>query len=151
PAQAGCRRADSRKPIVDVESQRRPHGWRGGNTRRRAAMMKVIASHPSLGEITDGVLIVPVFEGQTPLDAQPGQALSSLDHLTRGMLEAVFQSGEMSGKRDRWTLLHTAPNLATSRILLYGAGKREAATPLALQRLAGAAARLLDARGVRSA
>jgi leucyl aminopeptidase len=111
--------------------------------------MKVIASHTSLGEINDDVLIIPVFEGETPLD--PQSALASLDHLTRGMLEAVFQSGEMSGKRDRWTLLHNAGNLSTSRLLLYGAGKRDTLTPLTLQRVAGAAARLLEARGVRAA
>jgi leucyl aminopeptidase len=113
--------------------------------------MKIIASHTSLGEINDDVLIVPVFEGETPLDQQSAPALASLDHLTRGMLEAVFRSGEMSGKRDRWTLLHTPGNLSCSRLLLYGAGKREAASPLTLQRMAGAAARLLDARGVRTA
>src|SRR5205085_10622258 len=113
--------------------------------------MKVIASHTSLGEINDDVLIVPVFEGETPLDPQSAPALASLDHLTRGLLEAVFQSGEMSGKRDRWTLLHTGDKLTTRRLLLYGAGKRQALTPLALQRVAGAAVRLLDGRGVRAA
>ena len=113
--------------------------------------MKIIASHTSLGEITDDVLIVPVFEGETPTDAQTAAALASLDHLTRGMLEAVFRSGEMSGKRDRWALLHTAGKLSTARLLLYGAGRRDAASPLVLQRVAGAAARVLVTRGVRAA
>jgi leucyl aminopeptidase len=113
--------------------------------------MKTIASHTSLGEINDDVLIVPVFEDETPTDAQTAAALASLDHLTSGMLEAVFKSGEMSGKRDRWTLLHTAGRLATGRVLLYGAGRREGISPLTLQRVAGAAARVLTGRGVRSA
>ncbi len=113
--------------------------------------MNVIASHTSLGEINDDVLIVPVFEGETPLDPQSAPALASLDHLTRGMLEAVFESGEMSGKRDRWTLLHTLSSLSTHRLLLYGAGRRDQVTPLVLQRVAGAAARLLITRGVRTA
>src|SRR5947199_1218287 len=113
--------------------------------------MKVIASQTGLNEINDDVLIVPVFEGETPLDPQSAPALAALDHLTRGMLEAVFQSGEMSGKAGRWTLLHIAGNLSTRRLLLYGAGRRERLTPLALQRVAGAATRLLDGRGVRAA
>jgi leucyl aminopeptidase len=113
--------------------------------------MKVIASHTSLGEINDDILIVPVFEGETPLDPQSAPALSSLDHLARGMLEAVFQSGEMNGKRDRWATLYTAGMLSAPRLLLYGAGKRQDLTPLTLQRIAGAAARLLDGRGVRAA
>ena len=111
--------------------------------------MKVIASHTSLSEINDDLLIVPVFEGETPLAAQ--SALAALDHLTRGMVEAVFQSGEMSGKAGRSTLLHTAGSLSTRRVLLYGAGKRERVTPLVLQRMAGGAVRLLDGRGVRAA
>src|SRR2546423_4060613 len=112
--------------------------------------MKVIASHTRLSEINDDVLIIPVFEGETPLDPQGAPALASLDHLTSGLLEAVFQSGEMSGKSGRWTLLHTPGNLSTGRLLLYGAGPRERLTPLALQRAAGAATRLLDGRGVRT-
>ncbi|HKQ05011.1 MAG TPA: leucyl aminopeptidase [Blastocatellia bacterium] len=113
--------------------------------------MKVIASHTRLNEINDDVLIVPVFEGETSLDPQGAPALASLDHLTRGMLEAVFQSGEMSGKSGRWTLLHTPGNLSTRRLLLYGAGRRERLTTLALQRVAGGATRLLDGRGMRTA
>src|SRR4051812_11708432 len=112
--------------------------------------MKVIASHTRLSEINDDVLIIPVFEGETPLDPQGAPALASLDHLTRGMLEAVFQSGEMSGKSGRSTLLHTPGNLSTRRLLLYGAGPRERLTTLALQRVAGGAVRLLDGRGVRT-
>ena len=113
--------------------------------------MKVFASHTSLGEINDDVLVVPVFEGETPLDSERAPALASLDHLTRGMLESVFLKGEMSGKRDRWTLLHSAGGLSTRLLLLYGAGAREKCSSLTLQRTAGAAARLLDARGVRAA
>ena len=63
---------------------------------------------------------------------------------------AIVEDG-LIGKRERWTLLHNAGNLSTRRLLLYGAGKREVLTPLALQRVAGAAVRLLDARGVRAA
>jgi leucyl aminopeptidase len=113
--------------------------------------MEITASRTSLGEIQDDVLIVPVFEGETPLDSVNSPALASLDHLTHGLLESVFESGEMSGKRDRWTLLHGVGNLATKRLLLYGAGKREAVSPLSLQRFAGAVVRVLRERGVRTA
>ncbi len=113
--------------------------------------MKVTASRTSLGEINEDVLIVPVFEGETPVDAKNSQALASLDHLTRGLLESVFESGEISGKRDRSIILHNAGNLSTKRLLLYGAGKRESLSPLVAQRLAGASIRALRSRGVRSA
>ena len=113
--------------------------------------MKITASRTSLGEINEDVLIVPVFEGETPVDAKNSPALASLDHLTRGLLESVFESGEISGKRDRSIILHNAGNLSTKRLLLYGAGKRENLSPLIAQRLAGASIRALRLRGVRSA
>ena len=113
--------------------------------------MKIIASHTSLAEITDDALIVPVFEGETPVDAKNSPALASLDHLTRGLLESMFESGELSGKRDRSVLLRNAGNIECKRLLLYGAGVRENLSPLTAQRLAGAAVRALNSGGVRSA
>jgi leucyl aminopeptidase len=113
--------------------------------------MKITASRTSIGEIDEDVLIVPVFEGETPVDVKNSPALASLDHLTSGLLESVFESGEMSGHRDRSVLLHNTGNLSTKRLLLYGAGKRENLNPLTSQRLAGAAVRAIGARGVRSA
>jgi leucyl aminopeptidase len=113
--------------------------------------MEITASHTSLAEINDDVLIVPVFEGETPLDPKNSPALASLDHLSGGLLESVFESGEMSGRRDHSVLLRNVGNLAAKRLLLYGAGKREGLSPLMAQRLAGAAVRTVRARGVRSA
>ncbi|HEX8091213.1 MAG TPA: leucyl aminopeptidase [Blastocatellia bacterium] len=113
--------------------------------------MKVIVSRTGLSEINDDVLIVPVFEGDTPLDAQRSPALASLDHLTRGIIESVFETGEIDGKRDGWSLLHSIAGLSTKRVLLYGAGKRDSLSSLGLQRIAGAIMRLLVPRHVRSA
>ncbi|HVG19319.1 MAG TPA: leucyl aminopeptidase [Blastocatellia bacterium] len=113
--------------------------------------MKVIASRKSLSEINEDVLIVPVFEGDTPVDAQRSSALASLDHLSRGVVESVFETGEVDGKRDGWTLLHSIAGLSTKRVLLYGAGRRDSLNSLSLQRLAGAIIRLLAPRRVRSA
>src|SRR5215216_639047 len=109
--------------------------------------MKITASHTALNEINEDTLIVPVFEGDTALTG----ALASLDHLTRGAVEALFEDGEISGKRDKWALLHNVENLLSRRVLLYGAGKPESLTALSMQRLAGAAIRVLSGRGSRSA
>ena len=78
--------------------------------------MKITASRTSLGEISDDVLIVPVFEGETPRDSENAPALAALDHLTRGAIASVFEDGEMTGKRDRWVLLHNGGQLATKRL-----------------------------------
>jgi leucyl aminopeptidase len=113
--------------------------------------MKIITSRTSLSEINEDVLIVPVFEGDTPLDAKKSSALASLYHLSRGVVESVFEIGEVDGKRDGWTILHSIAGLSTKRVLLYGAGKRDSLSSLDLQRLAGAVMRMLASRRVGSA
>src|SRR5215510_330963 len=103
--------------------------------------MRVITSHKSLPEVSEDVLIVPVFEGETPRDS--GTALAALDHLTRGAIASLFEDGEIDGKRDRWVLLHNVGDFSTKRLLLYGAGDPEKINSLNAQRLAGAAVRTL--------
>jgi leucyl aminopeptidase len=114
--------------------------------------MKITASRTSLGEISEDVLIVPVFEGETPRDPENAPALAALDHLTRGAVAAVFDDGEMTGKLGRTVLLHTAGRFSTKRLLLCGAGSPEKIEAISLGRLAGAAIRtLIKNRGIRSA
>lgn len=114
--------------------------------------MNIIASRTSLGEISEDVLIVPVFEGENPRDSENAPALAALDHLTRGAVAAVFLDGEITGKRDRWLLLHNLGEFSTKRLLLYGAGKPDNIGPVSLGRLAGAAIRILiKSKGIRSA
>ena len=114
--------------------------------------MKITASRTSLGEISEDVLIVPVFEGETPRDSENAPALAALDHLTRGAVAAVFDDGEMTGERDRSVLLHNVGEFSTKRLLLFGAGSAEKIGPISVGRLAGAAIRtLIRSRGIRSA
>ena len=114
--------------------------------------MKIIASRTSLGEIREDVLIVPVFEGETPGDSENASALAALDHLTGGAVASVFHDGEVTGKRDRWVLLHNVGQFSTKRLLFYGAGNPEKIDSISLGRLAGAAVRtLIKNRGIRSA
>ncbi|MEK6321246.1 MAG: leucyl aminopeptidase [Acidobacteriota bacterium] len=114
--------------------------------------MKITASRTSLGEISADVLVVPVFEGETPRDSENASALAALDHLTRGAVASLFDGGEMTGKRNRWVLLRDAGQFSTKRLLFYGAGSAEKIDSLSVQRLAGAALRTLTKhRGIRAA
>jgi leucyl aminopeptidase len=114
--------------------------------------MNITASRTSLGEISEDVLIVPVFEGENPRDSETAPALASLDHLTGGAVAAVFEDGEMTGKRDCCVLLHNVGQFSTKRLLLYGAGDSAKIGPVSLGRLAGAAIRtLIKSKGIRSA
>jgi leucyl aminopeptidase len=114
--------------------------------------MNITASRTPLGEISEDVLIVPVFEDENPHDSENASALAALDHLTRGAVAAVFEDGEMTGKRDRWVLLHNVGQFSTKRLLLYGAGDPDKIGPISIGRLAGAAIRTLtNNKAVRSA
>jgi leucyl aminopeptidase len=114
--------------------------------------MKITASRVSLGEIAEDVLIIPVFEGETPRNTEDAPALAALDHLTAGALTSIFDDGEMTGKLDRWILLRDAGPFSTKRLLFYGAGSAENVGSLRVQRMAGAAIRtLIKHPGIRTA
>ena len=114
--------------------------------------MKITASRTSLGEISEDILIVPVFEHETPHDADDSSALAALDHLTRGAIASLFDEGEMTGKLNSSVMLQNVGPFSTKRVLLYGAGKAEDIDLVSVQRLAGAAIRhILKHRVIRSA
>lgn len=114
--------------------------------------MKITATHTSLAKVNEDVLVVPVFEGDTPHDSDSAPGLAALDHLTRGAVASLFDDGEMMGRRDHWVLLHNVGPFSTKRLLLYGAGSAEEISPISVERLAGAAIRTLAAhRAIRSA
>ncbi|MEW6127874.1 MAG: leucyl aminopeptidase [Acidobacteriota bacterium] len=108
--------------------------------------MDITISGKPLSEISSDVLIIPVFESDTPT----GGALTVLDELTNGLVTSVFASGEVKGKRDYAILLHTNSANHLKRLLFYGAGKAESFTPLSLQRLAAAAVRKLSGNNFAS-
>ncbi len=114
--------------------------------------MKITASRTSLGEISEDVLIVPVFEGETPRDSDNASALAALDHLTGGAIASLFDEGEMTGKLDSSVLLQNVGPFSTKRLLLYGAGQAQHIDSVSVRRLSGAAIRaVLKHRAIRSA
>lgn len=114
--------------------------------------MKITASGMSLREISADVLIVPVFERETPAESGNASALAALDHLTNGAVASLFEGGEMTGKRDSSVLLRGLETFATKRLLLYGAGSADKIDSTSVGRLAGGAIRtLIKNRGIRSA
>ena len=66
-------------------------------------------------------------------------------------LAELYDSGEISGKPLEMTLLHRVPGLKAKRLLVAGSGKLDKFTAADLRRLAGAAARFLKSKAIRSA
>jgi leucyl aminopeptidase len=90
-------------------------------------------------------LITYVFEESDPLQDR----IAEIDRKTGGAVRRLAQSGELTGKSLEMTLLHDPAGLRAQRLLLVGAGKRDAYTTAQLRKLAGAALRYLKSRSVK--
>ena len=64
------------------------------------------------------------------------------------LLADLYSSGEIKGKRLEFTLLHSLEGYKARRVLIAGAGKREKFDAAALRKLAGAAVRFLEGKGI---
>jgi leucyl aminopeptidase len=97
--------------------------------------MQISAVTAPLEQVQADALIVPVFEG---------------DKDTRFSAGALFDSGEVTGKSLDMTLLHNVPGMASRRVLLAGAGKRDKFDATEMRRVAGTALRLLKGKSVKN-
>jgi len=105
--------------------------------------MQITLDTKALGAIETEALVTYAFE-----DGEPQGRLSELDQAAGGLLTRLIKSGEVSGKALEMTLLHAPAGLKAARLLVVGAGKREAFNGATLRKLAGAALRYLKARSV---
>ena len=96
--------------------------------------MQITTETKPIEQIETDALIVPVFEG-TPD--------------TRFGAEDLFSAGEVTGKAAEITLLHHVPGMRATRVLLAGAGKREAFDAAGMRRLVAAAVRHLKPKAVK--
>lgn len=88
-------------------------------------------------------LVTYAFEDQ-PVQGR----VAELDKLTGDVLGRLAASGEFTGKSLEVTLLHAPAGLKAARLLIYGAGKRDAFNGATLRKIAGAALRNLKGRAV---
>ena len=98
-------------------------------------VMQITVEPKPAGQVEADALIVPVFEGRK--DARFGAA-------------DLFNSGEVAGKPLELTLLHHAPGVRATRVLLAGGGKPEKFDAAEMRRLSGAAVRFLKAKSIKN-
>ena len=77
-------------------------------------------------------------------------ALLPADAALQSAAAELLASGEFTGKLFETALLYHPAGLKAKRLLLLGGGKRKSFTALELRKLAGAAARFLKPRSIRS-
>src|SRR5450759_3565301 len=101
----------------------------------KSIVMKIPVEPKTASQVEAESLIVPVFEGRR--DARFGAA-------------DFFDSGEIAGKPLELTLLHHAPGVRATRVLLAGAGKPEKFDAAEMRRLSGTAVRYLKAKSIKT-
>src|SRR5580698_4425957 len=83
-------------------------------------------------------------------DTKPQLKLATGDAAVQAAAADLVASGELTGKPFEINLLHKPAGLKAKRLLLIGGGAAKKFTSYDLRRTAGAAARTLKSRGIRS-
>jgi leucyl aminopeptidase len=110
-------------------------------------MMKTsFSANPSSFE-TDCLAVVVLDRGEKD---KPAVSVETSDAAVLEAVAAVVASGEVTGKMFETTLLHTPAKLKAKRLLLVGGGKAKSFSNADLRRVAGAAARTLKGKNIRS-
>jgi len=110
--------------------------------------MKTNLSFARPAELETECLAVVVLDAGSK--EKPEVTVQTSDAEVRAAAAAVLASGEVVGKMYETTLLHQPAKLKAKRLLLIGGGKAKTFSAADLRKLAGAAARSLKPRGIRS-
>jgi leucyl aminopeptidase len=99
-----------------------------------------------LDQIHSKAAVIALFDDKTP-PAEGQEIFSQLDGALGGLLKSLIDSGEIKGKTNEVTLVHTQGKIAPLRLLVVGLGKREDFSLRVVRNAAGTAARYLRKRG----
>ncbi|MGA2284952.1 MAG: leucyl aminopeptidase [Dehalococcoidia bacterium] len=109
--------------------------------------MRISTQTGHLHESSAGGLLVAIFEGAGPLEG----VAADLDAALGGMISQLAHEGEVKGKRNETTLVHTLGRLPSPRVLIVGLGKRDAFDGRILRNALAVGARQLRRVGAGSA
>jgi leucyl aminopeptidase len=118
--------------------------------------MKTTLSFTTPAELETECLVAIVLDQSDPAqkeknkDAKPQLKLASNDTAVPPVAADLLASGEVTGKPFETNLLHKPAGLKAKRLLLIGGGAAKKFSAYDLRRIAGAAARTLKSRGIRS-
>jgi leucyl aminopeptidase len=115
----------------------------------RKFFMEILTTNAPAPDADVQALAVPVFKDER---ADEG-FLKAFDEATGGLVRSVLESEELKGKEGETAYLHLAPGgqgMKARRVLLVGVGERADYGPARVSQFAGAAARALRSRSVKS-
>ena len=95
--------------------------------------MEILAKHGSVTEVSTPLVAVNLFEGVTT----PGGATGAVDKALGGMISRLIAEGEIKGKLDEVTLIHTQGKVPAQRVAVLGLGPKEKFGLDAIRRASG--------------
>jgi leucyl aminopeptidase len=118
--------------------------------------MKTTISLSTPAQLETESLVAVVLDQSDPAqreknkDAKPQLKLATGDAAVNSAAADLLASGELTGKPFEINLLHKPAGVKAKRLLLIGGGSAKKFSSYDLRRIAGAAARTLKSRGIRS-
>jgi leucyl aminopeptidase len=109
--------------------------------------MKIALSTTAPSQIDTECLVVPVLDKG---EKDPVADVQSSDAAIRKVAEDLVASQEVTGKLFETVLLHRPNGVKAKRVLFIGGGKAKKYSSVELRKLAGAAARFLKGKNIRS-
>ncbi len=97
--------------------------------------MDILVQQGSVTEIQTPLLVVNLFEGVT----SPGGATGAVDSALGGLLSQLIAEGEIRGKLEEVSVIHTLGKLPAQRVAVVGLGPREQFSLEAVRRASGSA------------
>lgn len=107
--------------------------------------IKVISG--DITKIKVGAAIVNLFEGVK----QPGGATGAVDQVLGGVITKLIADGEIKGKLNELTLIHTLGKMEVERVVVAGLGKQEKFTLDSIRGVMAEACKYLRKLGVKRA
>ncbi|UCC60456.1 MAG: hypothetical protein JSV02_01105 [Dehalococcoidia bacterium] len=105
--------------------------------------VKVVAG--DITKVKVDAAIVNLFEGIE----QPGGATGAVDRALDGIISKLIADGEIKGKLNEVTLIHTMGKLESERVLVVGLGKQEKFNYDSIRTVISAACRSLKKLGAK--
>jgi leucyl aminopeptidase len=116
--------------------------------------MKTTISLSSPAEVESESLVAVVLDHAEPApnqkDRKPQLKVATSDAAVQALAADLLASGEVTGKAFETNLVHKPATLKAKRVLLISGGSAKKFSSYDLRRIAGAAVRVLKARGIRS-
>ena len=100
--------------------------------------MKLEIKLADVRSLETDLLVVNLFQGVTV----PGGATGAVNVLLDGVISDLIQAGEITGRQNEITLIHTFGKIPAKRIAVLGLGSRDAFSSQVIRQGMGALVRL---------